>query len=174
VLVFVVLVSVLKLLAIPSIQSLQEQLIVAEAKTSTGLMENMRAIQVIKFYCRELLRILMWRNSYAEQINTQVHLARFTIKLELVFGALFALENVLVVYLAATQVLAGAISLGFLTAFIALKGNFSTAIRSFIDKLVQIRLVKLQLERVSDITRTEKEFNCLHLPVIRSPVRGKL
>lgn len=174
VLIFVVLVSILKLLAIPRIQSLQEQLIVAEAKTSTGLMENMRAIQVIKFYCRELPRVLMWRNSYAEQINTQVHLARFTIKLELAFGALFAIENVLIVYLAATQVLAGAISLGFLTAFIALKGNFSTAIRSFIDKLVQIRLVRLQLERVSDITCTPREFSSMHLPVIRTPVCGKL
>jgi len=171
---FVVLVSLLKLLAIPFIQTLQEQLIVAEAKTSTGLMENMRAIQVIKFYCRELSRVLMWRNSYAEQINTQVHLARFTIKLELLFGALFAIENVLVVYLAATEVLSGAISLGFLTAFIALKGNFSTAIRSFIDKLVQIRLVRLQLERVSDITCTEKEFSSIHMPVIRTPARGKL
>jgi ATP-binding cassette, subfamily B, bacterial CvaB/MchF/RaxB len=171
---FVVLVSVLKMLAIPFIQSLQEQLIVAEAKTSTGLMENMRAIEVIKFYCRELPRVLMWRNSYAEQINHQVHLARLTIKLDLVFGALFAIENVLVVYLAATQVLSGTITLGFLTAFIALKGNFSTAIRSFIDKLVQIRLVRLQLERVSDITCTEKEFNTLHLPVIRTPVSGKL
>jgi ATP-binding cassette subfamily B protein RaxB len=171
---FVVLVSILKVLAIPFIQSLQEQLIVAEAKTSTGLMENMRAIQVIKFYCRELPRILMWRNSYAEQINHQVHLSRFTIKLELVFGALFAVENVLVVYLAATQVLNGAISLGFLTAFIALKGNFSMAIRSFIDKLVQIRLVRLQLERVSDITCTKKEFSSIHLPVIKIPVSGKL
>lgn len=174
VLLFVVVISLLKLLAIPHIQSLQEQLIVAEAKTSTGLMENMRAIQVIKFYCRELPRVLMWRNSYAEQINTQVHLARFTIKLELVFGALFAVENMLIVYLAATQVLAGTISLGFLTAFVALKGNFSTAIRSFIDKLVQIRLVKLQLERVSDITCSEKEFSSIHLPVIRTPVHGKL
>ncbi|MDO9518678.1 MAG: peptidase domain-containing ABC transporter [Pseudohongiella sp.] len=174
VLLFVVLVSLLKLLAIPSIQTLQEQLIVAEAKTSSALMENMRAIQVIKFYCRELPRVLMWRNAYAEQINTQVHLARFTIKLDLVFGTLLAIENVLVVYLAATQVLAGVLTLGFLTAFVALKGNFSTAIRSFIDKLVQIRLVRLQLERVSDITCTEKEFSTIHLPAIRTPSRGKL
>jgi ATP-binding cassette, subfamily B, bacterial CvaB/MchF/RaxB len=174
VLLFVVLVSVLKLLAIPSMQSLQEQLIVAEAKTSSALMENMRTIQIIKFYCRELQRVLMWRNAYAEQINTQVNLSRFTIKLDLVFGAVFAIENVLVVYLAATQVLSGTITLGFLTAFVALKGNFSAAIRSFIDKLVQIRLVKLQLERVSDITCTEKEFSSIHLPAIRTPARGKL
>lgn len=174
VLAFVVLVSILKILAIPSIQMLQEQLIVAEAKTSTGLMENMRAIEVIKFYCRELPRALIWRNSYAEQINTQVHLTRFAINLELVLGMLSAIENVVVIYVAATQVLAGVITLGFLTAFIALKGNFSAAIRSFIDKLVQIRLVRLQLERVSDITGAEREFSSLHLPVIRTPVRGEL
>lgn len=171
---FVLLMCLLKLLVIPRMQSLQEQLIVAEAKTSSGLMENMRAIGVIKFYCRELQRLMLWRNSYAEQINTQVQLSRFGINVELGFGTLAALENILVIYLAATLVLAGQISLGFLTAFIALKTNFSTALRSFIDKLVQIRLVRLQLERVSDITCSRKEFDNLHLPAIRSPVAGGL
>ena len=174
VLVFVVIATALKLLTIPYIQTMQEQIIVAEAGTSSALMENMRAIQVIKFYCRELSRVLMWRNQYARQINSNVHLTRFSINIELVFGTLFAVENILVVYIAATQVLYGSVTLGFLVAFIALKGNFSTAIRSFIDKMVQIRLVKLQLQRVSDITCTEKEFSSIHLPVIRTPVQGRL
>lgn len=173
-LIFVILVSALKLLSVPHIKSMQEQIIVAEAKTSTGLMENMRAIQVIKFYCRELPRVLMWRNLYAGQINAQVHLARFTMNLELAVGVLLALENVLVVYIAASQVLGGYISLGFLVAFLSLKGNFSAAIQSFIDKMVQIRMLRLQLERVSDITCSDKEFSNIHLPAIRVPVRGRL
>jgi len=174
VLVFVCLVTILKVVLIPRIQTLQEQIIVAEAKTSTSLMENMRAIEVIKFYCRELQRLTMWRNAYAEQINTQVSLSRFTINLDAAYSLLFAMENILVIYLAALLVLRGDISLGFLTAFIALKGNFSGSIRSFVEKLVQIRLVRLQLERVSDITCAEREFDTLQLPVVRKPLGGDL
>lgn len=174
VLLFVCLVTVLKLVLIPHIQAMQEQIIVAEAKTSTSLMENMRTIEILKFYCRELQRLSVWRNLYAEQINNQVALTRFTINLDAIYGFLFALENILVIYLAALLVLDGEITLGFLTAFIALKGNFSTSIRSFVEKLLQIRLVKLQLERVSDITCAQKECDSLHLPVIRRPVAGTL
>ena len=174
VLVFVGVVTVLKLVLVPKIQAMQEQIIVAEAKTSTSLMENMRTIEIIKFYCRELQRMTLWRNAYAEQINAQVALTRFTIGLDAVYGLLFALENILVIYLAARLVLGGEITLGFLTAFIALKGNFSASIRSFVEKLVQIRLVRLQLERVSDITCTEKEIDTLQLPVVRRPLDGEL
>ncbi|OGT74099.1 MAG: hypothetical protein A3H44_13240 [Gammaproteobacteria bacterium RIFCSPLOWO2_02_FULL_57_10] len=174
VLLFVTLATTLKIALIPKIQALQEQKIVSDAKTSSNLMENMRAIEIIKFYCRELPRVMLWRNYYAEQINTNVVLTRFTINIDAVYGLLFALENVLIIYLAATLVLEGQITLGFLTAFVALKGNFSSSIRSFIEKIVQIRLVRLQLERVSDITCTEKEFDSLHLPRLRVPIQGAL
>lgn len=171
---FVLIVAVLKLAVLPRTRHLQEQMIVAEAKTSTSLMENMRAIGIIKFYCRELPRVMGWRKLYAEQVNTQVNLLRFGINIELVFGVLSAVENILIVYLAASQVLSGVITLGFMTAFMALRTNFSTAIRSFIEKLVQIRLVRLQLERVSDITCTKKEFDSLYLPAITMPFKGDL
>ncbi len=174
VLLFVTLVTLFKVILIPKIQSLQEQYIIAEAKTSSALMENMRTIEIIKFYCRELPRVLLWRNHYADQINANVVLSRFNMNIDVVYGLLFALENVLVIYLAALLVLQGQISLGFLMAFIALKGNFTASIKSFIEKIVQIRLVRLQLERVSDITCSEKEFDNFHLPTLRQRVSGSL
>jgi len=174
VLVFVLITTVLKIALIPRIQALQEKKIIADAKTSTNLMENMRTIEIIKFYCRELPRIALWRNYYADQINSLVVLTRFNINIETVYGVLYGLENVLIIYLAALLVLDGQITLGFLSAFIALKGNFSSSIKSFVDKIVQIRLVKLQLERVSDISCSEKEFENLHMPKLRQPIAGSL
>src|SRR5690606_40222880 len=107
------------------------------AATNSGLIENMRAIEILKFYGREIPRIQQWRNAYAEQINAQVTLSRFSINIEAVYQLLFGIENVLLIYVAAVQVLDGSLSLGFLTAFVALKGNFSTSLKSFIDKLVR-------------------------------------
>ncbi|MES3008576.1 MAG: peptidase domain-containing ABC transporter [Pseudomonadota bacterium] len=174
VLIFVVLVATLRLAMIPTVKSLSEQRIVADAKSSTSLMENMRAIEMIKFYCRELSRVLLWRNQYAEQVNANVQLTRVMIRIDAAHGLLSGLENVLVIYLAALAVLDGTLSLGFLTAFVALKSNFSSSIRSFIEKLVQIRLLRLQLERVSDITCTPREFDNFYLPKLRVPVAGRL
>ncbi len=174
VLLLVSLAAIIQIALIPAMQRLQEQKIVADAKTSSNLMENMRAIEVIKFYCRELPRIVLWRNHYASQINTNVALTRFGINIEATHGLIFGLETILIVYLGATFVLKGEMTLGFLTAFIALKGNFSNSTRSLIEKLVQIRLVRLQLERLSDITCTEREFPSLHMSKLRRPLKGEL
>jgi ATP-binding cassette subfamily B protein RaxB len=174
VLVFVILLSLFKLSLVKPIKTLTERRIVAEAVTTTSLMENMRAIEIIKFYCRELERVWSWRNQYAEQVNATVQLTRFGIRIEAVYGLLAGLENLIVIYLAARYVLEGSISLGFMTAFLALKANFSASIRSLIDKIVQIRLLKLQLERVSDITCAKVEYANFYLPEVRSTLRGQL
>ena len=173
-LVFTVAVATLRLAMIPTFKALSEQKIVAEAATNSGLIENMRAIEILKFYGREIPRIQQWRNAYAEQINAQVTLSRFSINIEAVYQLLFGIENVLLIYVAAVQVLDGSLSLGFLTAFVALKGNFSTSLKSFIDKLVQVRLLRLQLERVSDITCATREFDTFHLPRLRRQIAGRL
>ncbi len=167
VLVFVLLEAVVRLAVTPLLRQLSEQRIAAEARTSTQLMESMRAIEIIKFYCAELARIHSWRHHHAEQINAQVQLARVLVRVEAAYGVLHGLEHVLVVFLAAQAVVAGSLTLGFVTAFIALKSHFASAIRAFLDKLVQMRLLRLQLERVSDITCAEPEFASLHLPAVR-------
>lgn len=174
VLFFVALEALIRLGVTPLVRRLSEQRIVAEARTSTGLMESMRAMEIIKFYCCELARIASWRNHFAEQINAQVQVSRVLVRVETAYGLLSGLEHVLVISLAALAVMEGSITLGFLTAFIALKTHFSTAIRAFMDKLVQMRLLRLHLERVSDITCAEPEFEDFHLPAVRVLPQGRL
>lgn len=174
VLFFVVVVTVFKLALIGPIKNLTETYIVAEAAANSVLMENMRAIEIIKFYCRELPRIAAWRNRYARQVNANVQLQRFAIRVELANGVLSGLEHLLVIYCAALAVFAGSMSLGGMTAFLALKAHFSNSLGSFVDKIVQIRLVRLQLERLSDITCTRAEFDDLYLPAQRDALQGRL
>jgi ATP-binding cassette subfamily B protein RaxB len=122
---FVASATAIKLLLIPAIRSLQEQKLIADAKSSTNLMENMRTIETIKFYCREMPRLTLWRNIYANQINANVKLTRLSINVEALYGALYGIENILLIFIAASFVLEGKLTIGFLTAFVALKNNFS-------------------------------------------------
>ncbi len=174
VLAFVLLSTAFRLSLIGRIKNLSESQIVAEASANSVLMENIRAIEVIKFYCRELPRIYSWRNRYARQINANVQLLRFGIHVELANGLLTGVEHLLLIYLAALSVLEGSITLGFMTAFLALKSNFSTSVSSFVDKIVQIRLIRLQLDRLSDITCAEVEFDVLSDCTRKADWRGSL
>jgi ABC-type bacteriocin/lantibiotic exporter with double-glycine peptidase domain len=106
VLLFVILEAALRLGVTPLLRRLSEQRIVAEAQTSTGLMESMRAIEIIKFYCCELARIASWRNHHAEQVNAQVQVSRVLVRVETAYGLLNGIEHVLVIYLAALAVMA--------------------------------------------------------------------
>jgi ATP-binding cassette subfamily B protein RaxB len=156
----------IRLIAIPKIQMLQQQKILAGAMTNTNIMESIRAIEVIKFYCRELSRLTMWRNFYADYLNMSVRLSKYQINLDGIKQVLFGFEKILIIGVAAAFVIENRLTIGGLIAFIALKTNFVDAANSFIDKMVQIRLIRLQLERVSDITQTSPEVDSFHLAAL--------
>lgn len=153
----------MRLFTIHEARSLENRVIDAEAKTETILLENLRAIEVLKFYCREIPRMMIWRNQLARQLRSQWLLDRFTAKVSAFMALVLMLENIVVVYVAATQVLSSELTIGMLVAFMSLKNHLADSVQSFTSKFVEIRLMKLHLERVSDITLTEPETrNNLH------------
>ena len=120
----------LRLFTIHESRSLENRVIDAEAKTETILLENLRAIEVLKFYCREIPRMMIWRNQLARQLRSQWLLDRFTAKAD--------------------------------------------SVQSFSNKFVEIRLMKLHLERVSDITLSEPETKNNLLPNLQYRFPGAI
>ncbi|MCP5356773.1 MAG: peptidase domain-containing ABC transporter [Pseudomonadales bacterium] len=168
--VFVVLSMTLKLGVVAPMRARTEQIMVAEAKANSTFMESLRGIEMLKFCCRELPRIRHWRHQLAEQVNAGVQLRRLTLRVEAAYGVIAALEHILVVTLAARAVLAGQMTLGFMSAFLALRSQFSASVSSLIDRLVQMRMMSLQLERISDITCAPAEFTDFHV----TPAEGRI
>lgn len=155
--VFLAIYFLIRTLSVNESRLLENRVIDAEAKTESLMMENLRAIEVLKFYCREVPRMMIWRNQFARQMKSQWLLDRYSAKISALMALILAAENIAVVYLAANLVLQNVMSVGMLVAFMSLKNHLGEAVQSFSDKFVQIRLMKLQLERVSDITLSEPE-----------------
>lgn len=155
--VFLAMYFLIRTLSINESRLLENRVIDAEAKTESLMMENLRAIEVLKFYCREIPRMMIWRNQFSRQMKSQWLLDRYSAKISALMALILATENIAVVYLAANLVLKNAMSVGMMVAFMSLKNHLGEAVQSFSDKFVQIRLMKLQLERVSDITLSEPE-----------------
>jgi ATP-binding cassette subfamily B protein RaxB len=84
-----------------------------------------------------------------------------TRKLDLAFDVghklVFGLERIAVVWAGALLVMDHRFSVGMLFAFIAYKEQFAQRVSALIDKAVEVRMLKLQGERLADIVLTAPE-----------------
>lgn len=134
-----------------------EELIQSSAKEQSNFLENIRAIQTIKLFCNESQRQGIWQNRYADVINNEIRLGRLNISFDTLNKLLFGLENVLVIYFAATLVMNNDLSVGMVLAFIAYKGQLTSRFANLIEQIIQFKMMRLHLDRISDIALTPIE-----------------
>ena len=136
---------------------LNEEVIVAEAKENSHFMESVRAIQTIKLFQKETDRQHQWQNNLASTMNKEIRIARWNIGYSTINSILFGIENIVVIYVAATAVMAGHMSLGMLFVFMSYKVRFVGSINSLIDEWIKFKMLDLHLNRLADIVHTEIE-----------------
>ncbi len=134
-----------------------EEHIVHSARQQSHFLETVRGIQSIKLFGRQEIRRSRWLNLVVDTMNRDLS----TQKLGLVFrsanGLLFGSEKVAIVWVGATLVLDSAFSVGMLFAFVAYKEQFSARVSGLIDKLIELKMLQLQAERLADIVLTPPE-----------------
>jgi ATP-binding cassette subfamily B protein RaxB len=140
----------------PLLQASVEQ-IVLQAKASSLFMESVRAITSIKLFNHEEERRARWMNATVDATNRQLATEKMMIGYRVAHGLLAGTENILIVYLGALAVMDGAFSVGMLFAFVAYKGTFSARVAGLIDKFVELKMLRLQGERLADIVLARPE-----------------
>lgn len=153
----VVLYAILRFVLYKPLQQLTETSIMASAKEQSNFMETVRGMQSIKLFGQQAQRLNLWQNRYTEAVNQEYKLGQWGISYETINALLFGVENILIVYLAASAVMAGDISVGMLFAFMAYKNQFTSRMSALIGNLIDIKMTGLHLDRVADIALTEKE-----------------
>ncbi len=153
----VIIYGLLRWLMYRPFRMLTEESIIAGAKESSHFMESIRAIQTIKLFQRENDRQYQWQNKLADVMNKNIHIARWGIGYGALNGLLFGVENILVVYFAATAVRGNIISLGMLYAFMSYKSRFISSMDSLIVQFIEFKMLGLYLNRLADIAFTEPE-----------------
>ncbi|MBX3620991.1 MAG: peptidase domain-containing ABC transporter [Rhizobacter sp.] len=134
-----------------------EEAIVHDAKRSTHFLESLRGVQSIKLYNRQEDRHAQFMNRVVDAMNANIA----TRKLDLMFGVLhklvFGLERIAVIWVGALLVLDQRFSVGMLFAFFAYRETFALRVSGLIDKVVELKMLKLQGERLADIVLTLPE-----------------
>lgn len=135
-----------------------EQIIHA-AKQQTHFLESVRGIQSIRLFGRNEERRASWMNALADQFNADLRIAKLSVSYQTANTLLFSAERVIVIWLAALAVLDNRFSVGMLFAFISYKDQFSQRMASLVDKLFELRMLRLHGERVADIVLTQAEVD---------------
>ncbi len=152
---------------------LSGDLLVTDAKEQTKFLETLRAMQTIKVAGIETPREALWRNLAADSLNAQIRVGNLNIGYGALSQTLMGASNILVVYLAATSAIGGAMTIGMITAFITYKGQFEQRVTGLIEQYIQLKLLDVHLERVSDIALQAKEPG-LDMPGMRRKLEGRV
>jgi ATP-binding cassette, subfamily B, bacterial CvaB/MchF/RaxB len=134
-----------------------EESIRTKAQQDSMLIETMRAVQSLKLFNRESEREEQWLNRYVDFVSANVRLGRVKIAFKTINDAIFAVENVITIYLAARLALDGALTVGMVFAFISYKRNFTDKASLLVEKCIEYRIIGLHLNRLGDIAMSALE-----------------
>ncbi|BDY06763.1 peptidase domain-containing ABC transporter [Ferrimonas sp. YFM] len=149
--------AILRLALYRSLKRTTEESIRASAAEQSTFLESIRGIQTIKLFGRESQRQNLWQNQYSEVINADIRLGKLEISFDSANKLLFGIENVVVVYVAALAVMGGGLSVGMVLAYMAYKEQLTQRASNFLEQLIIFRMLRLHIERISDIALAEEE-----------------
>lgn len=141
-----------------------EEQIVHAAKQQSHFLETVRGVRSIKLFQRQEERRSTWLSLLVDQINADLRNQKLQIFYRLINGILFGVERILVIWLGARLILDGNFTVGALMAFSAYKDQFDSRVSALIDKLVDLKMLQLQGERLADIVLAEPEASAPPLP----------
>lgn len=134
-----------------------EEHIVQSSRQQSHFLETVRGVQSIKLFGRQDERRSRWLNLVVDAMNRDLAVQKLSLGFRCANGLAFGAERVAVVWVGALLVLDSAFSVGMLFAFMAYKDQFSARVAGLIDKLIELKMLQLQGERLADIVLTAPE-----------------
>ena len=134
-----------------------EETIIFEAKRASHFLESLRGVQSIKLFNRQEDRQARFMNLVVDAMNASIATRKLDLMFSVAHKLMFGLERIAIVWVGALAVMDHRFSVGMLFAFIAYKEQFAQRISGLIDKVVEVKMLKLQGERLADIVLSAPE-----------------
>ncbi len=107
-------------------------------------------------------------------MSANVRLGRTKIAFVTINDAIFGLENIITIYLAARMTLADTLTIGMIFAFMSYKQNFTERAVQLVEKALDFRILELHLERLGDIALSQLERGHDQLLEYTRPIEGRI
>ncbi len=134
-----------------------EEQVIKGARSSSHFMETLYGIATIKALNLKDIRSKHWLNINIDACNAGIKQTRFDMMFSGINTLISSLDQVVILWLGAVMVIDNNMTLGMFMAFNAYRGQFSQRASSLIDLFMQVRMLSLHNERLSEIVFTEPE-----------------
>lgn len=162
VIVSVVLLAAVQFAAYGKSKRIGNEALVADAKVSSSLMESIRGIRAIKLSDRIDHRRTAWQNLTIDSINVKVRQQWLGITVSTISSLISGGQRIIAIYIAASMISEGSFTIGMLFAYLAYQDQFAARAGKLIALFFSFKMLKLHLERLSDIVLTEPEAMACH------------
>jgi ATP-binding cassette subfamily B protein len=146
----------------------------AFGKSQGYLAEALVGIATLKASGAEQRAFERWSNVFFDHLNIALRYNYVSGTMTAILAALPSLGQLTLLWVGATQVLNGSISLGTMVALIALAGAFFAPLASLVNSGQQFQLVGANLARIGDVTEAEPEQygqKVQHAPTLSGHIR---
>lgn len=154
---FTVCYAIIRLATYRFYRRVSEEQVIKGARANSHFMESLYGIATIKALNIKERRSQNWLNLNIDACNAGIKQTRF----DMLFGGIntfiSSIDQVVILWLGTLMVIDNNMSLGMFMAFNAYRGQFSQRASSLIDLVMQLRMLSLHNERLSEIAFSEPE-----------------
>lgn len=149
--------TLIRVVSYPAYRSANEAAIVQHAREESHFLESIRGIASLKALDLYEPRRATWLNLMIESLNAGLRVQ----KLDLVFGTTNGLlggcDRIIMLWLGASAVIDGTMTIGMLIAFLAYKDQFTGRVSALTGLAVRLKMLGMHGERIADIALSQPE-----------------
>jgi ATP-binding cassette, subfamily B, bacterial len=149
--------AIVLLLSKGSVNRLASRELAAFGKSQGYLGEAMVGIATLKAAGAEERAFDRWSNLFFDHLNISLRYNYLSGTVTAILTALPLFGQLALLWVGATQVLNGSITIGTMVALLALAAEFFTPLASLVNSGQQFQLVSANLDRIRDVTEAEPE-----------------
>lgn len=140
------------------------------AARESVLLQCLRSIVSVKTSTAEPWLTERYQNKQVDVNNAMLRLAHLDIGVGVGFDLVLRATRLIIIYLASLQVISGELSGGSLVAILAWLSQYLDRLQAIIERVLALKLARVDLRRVEDVFTTEPEPQALALKVSRRPL----
>jgi ATP-binding cassette subfamily B protein RaxB len=143
--------GLVRLAMYPALRARTDESLQAAAQEEGHFIESIRAVRTLKAFGQERARHGQWLNRQHQLLDRNTAVGGLGVGYGAAQALLAGAENVAVIYFGAQAVLAQSMTIGMLYAFIAYRSQFNERMTALIDRLFELRMLGVHLDRLADI-----------------------
>ncbi|QQP93677.1 peptidase domain-containing ABC transporter (plasmid) [Skermanella sp. TT6] len=157
----------------PKIKAIAQEIFITNSQSQSYLIESLNGIEALKATSNEYFARARWENAFVENVNRSFRQQKLSLMSNSLFKLATLASSIAVLWIGATQVMSGDMSIGELMGFNMLMGLVTGPVTQMVNLWNELQEVRIAIDRVGDVLNVKSEHVTVSAPdKIQTQVRN--